>query len=69
MSNRLPPMYHCIVCGLALRPSDQTSVRLAIVWLKSKGTTISKVSEELHQYKHEFCNEKNVNAPIQDALF
>jgi len=43
--------------------------RKAIVWLKSKGTTISRVVEELHDYKHTFCSDKDSVESIQDSLF
>lgn len=43
--------------------------RKAIVWLKSKGTSISRVIEELHDYKHIGCNDKNQVEHIQDPLF
>ena len=69
MSDGLPPMYRCKVCGLALRPQDSVSQRLAVVWLKAKGTTISRVVEELHEYKHEFCDDKTIDQPMQPALF
>jgi len=67
--SKLPPLYRCFVCGLELRPSDNTVNRLAVVWLKSKGSTISRVVEEQHVYKHEFCDDKGVGASVQDSLF
>lgn len=66
---RMPALYLCKVCGLQLRPADATSVRLAKVWLKSKGTSISRVVEELHEYRHEFCDDRNLGSDIQDPLF
>jgi hypothetical protein len=65
----LPPLFVCKVCGL---PIDQNSVgveRKAVVWLKSKGTSVSRVVEELHDYKHTFCSDKMNIDFIQDALF
>lgn len=43
--------------------------RKAIVWLKSKGSTISQVVEELHEYKHSACRDEKDTGGIQDALF
>lgn len=56
----LPPLFTCTVCGLSLRPGDNTVERKTIVWLKSNGKTVNRVVEELHEYKHEFCNDKPV---------
>lgn len=67
--SRLPPLFKCHVCGLELRPGDNTVSRMAVVWLKSKGTTISRVIEEKHIYKHEFCDDKGLDGSIQDSLF
>ena len=55
---KLPALYTCAVCGLPLRPTDSGVSRKAIVWLKSKGTTISRVIEELHEYRHEVCDDR-----------
>lgn len=54
----LPPLFTCSICGLSLRPGDNTVERKTIVWLKSNGKTVNKIVEELHEYKHEFCNPK-----------
>lgn len=43
--------------------------RKAIVWLKAKGSTISKVVEEFHEYKHSSCRDERDTGGIQDALF
>ena len=59
----------CRVCGLPIDMKSTMVERKAIVWLKSKGTTISRVIEELHDYKHGFCNDKQSVEVIQDALF
>ena len=67
--SRLPPLFKCHVCGLELRPEHNMVNRMAVVWLKSKGPTISRVIEEKHIYKHEFCDDKNLNGSIQDSLF
>ncbi len=69
MSGGIPAMYRCIVCDLPIRPQDGTTVRLAVVWLKSKGTTISRVQEELHNYKHECCDERRLEEAMQPSLF
>ena len=66
---RLPDLFHCIVCGLPVRPQDSVSERKAVVWLKSGGASISRVIEELHDYKHTFCNDKDDLNSIQDQLF
>lgn len=55
----MPRLYECVICGLEVRPSDATTERKAIVWLKSTGKTISEVSEELFEYKHKFCSAKD----------
>lgn len=69
-SSKMPPLFICKVCGLPVRPQDDVSERKAIVWLKSKGTTISQVIEELHEYKHSVCkDDKNDSGYVQDALF
>jgi hypothetical protein len=54
----LPPLFVCYVCGLSLRPGDNTVERKAIVWLKSGGKAINRVVEELHEYKHIHCNDR-----------
>jgi hypothetical protein len=69
MSGGMPSMYRCIVCDLPIRPQDSTTCRLAVVWLKAKGTTISRVHEELHSYKHEFCDERKLDEAMQPSLF
>ena len=70
MSGSMPAMYRCIVCDLPIRPQDMTSERLAVVWLKSKGTSISRVAEEMHQYKHQFCDDRNLRQEgFQPPLF
>jgi len=65
----MPPLYTCMSCGLELRPQDGTSVRKATVWLKSKGSTVHKVIEEEHVYKHNFCSDEPLDQGIQYALF
>jgi hypothetical protein len=67
--NRLPELFHCVACGLPLRPKDSISERKAIVWLKASGNSISRVVEELHEYKHSICNDKDDVSVIQDPLF
>lgn len=69
MSNKLPELFICKVCGLPVRPKDNVSERKAIVWLKASGNSISRVIEELHDYKHNFCDDKDDIQAIQDALF
>jgi len=69
MSSGLPPLFICKVCGLPIDQSSTMIERKAIVWLKSKGTTISRVVEELHDYKHTFCSDKDSVESIQDSLF
>lgn len=56
---RMPRMYECAICGLEVRPNDGTTERKAVVWLKGSGKTISEVCEELFEYKHKFCNQKD----------
>ena len=65
----LPPLFTCCVCGLPLRPQDSISERKAVVWLKAKGTPISQVIDELHEYKHNYCKEVEDTGGIQNALF
>ena len=60
----LPPLFTCSICGLSLRPGDNTVERKTIVWLKSNGKTVNRVVEELHEYKHEFCTPKPPSADI-----
>jgi len=67
-TNGLPPLYNCEVCGMPLRPQDQTAVRMATVWLRSKGKTVHSIAEEHHRYKHDFCTSLT-GSGIQDALF
>lgn len=57
----VPPLYTCYVCGLSLRPTDAGVERLVLAWLKSKGTSVSRVVEEQHRYKHAVCNDKPVS--------
>jgi hypothetical protein len=54
-------MFTCYVCGLGLRPADNGVERLVTAWLKSKGTSVSRVVEEHHKYKHAVCNDKDVS--------
>lgn len=63
MSN-LPPLFTCSVCGLSLRPGDNSVERKAVVWLRAKGKTINRVVEELHEYKHEFCDPRPPSADV-----
>jgi hypothetical protein len=63
----IPPLFTCYVCGLRVRPEDNGCERKAVVWLKSKGTSISRVVEELYEYKHAVCSDKDVSE--QPALF
>jgi len=56
--SRMPKLYTCSICGLEVRPSDATTERKAVVWLKGTGKTISEVCEELFEYKHKFCTGK-----------
>jgi len=69
MSQNLPPLYKCKVCGLPIDLNNTTIERKAVVWLKAKGTSISRVIEELHDYKHSVCCDKENIESIQDALF
>jgi hypothetical protein len=69
MSSGLPSLFTCKVCGLPIDLSSSYVERKAIVWLKSRGTTISRVIEELHDYKHSVCSDKDSIDAIQDALF
>lgn len=70
MANGMPAMYRCIVCDLPIRPQDSVSCRLAVVWLKAKGTSISRVVEELHDYKHETCDDRKLaDQGFQPPLF
>jgi len=69
MSQNLPPLYKCKVCGLPIDLTNTTIERKAVVWLKAKGTSISRVIEELHDYKHSVCCDKESIESIQDALF
>ena len=66
---RLPALFHCTVCGLPVRPQDSVTERKAVVWLKSGGMSISRVIEELHNYKHSMCDDKDELGLIQDPLF
>lgn len=69
MPSELPSLFTCKVCGLPIDLSSTMVERKAVVWLKSRGTTISRVIEELHDYKHSICSDKNSIDAIQDALF
>ena len=60
--------YHCIVCGLPVKIDGIVSRRLAVVWLKGKGTIVDSIEDELYQYRHEFCKPVDVEF-IQPALF
>ena len=66
---RLPELFNCVVCGLPIRPKDGIAERKAIVWLKSSGISISRVVEELHEYKHSMCSDKDDVSVLQDQLF
>jgi hypothetical protein len=61
--------FKCVVCGLPVDPSNNNVERLGVVWLKSNGKTVNRVVEELHSYKHDFCNDKGMTDYVQDALF
>ncbi len=60
--------YHCVVCGLPVHIDGVVSRRLATVWLKGKTHIVDKIEDELHQYRHEFCEAKDIEF-IQPALF
>jgi hypothetical protein len=60
----VPPLFTCSVCGLALRPDDGSVERLVVAWLKAKGTSVSRVIEEQHLYKHAYCNDKPVSSQM-----
>lgn len=62
-------LFKCVVCGLPVDPSNNNVERLGVVWLKSNGKTVNRVVEELHSYKHDFCNDKGMTDYVQDALF
>lgn len=52
-----------------MRPQDMVCERKALVWLRAKGTTISEVIEELHEYKHSHCKPVEDTGGVQIALF
>jgi hypothetical protein len=60
----VPPLFTCCVCGLSLRPADVGVERLVLAWLKSKGTSVSRVVEEQHKYKHAVCSDKEISEQI-----
>lgn len=60
----IPPLFTCMVCGLSVRPGDASVERLVVAWLKAKGTSVSRVVEEQHKYKHAVCTDK----PVSDQM-
>lgn len=62
-------MFNCVVCGFPVDPKSANVERLGVVWLKSGSKTVKRVVEELHSYKHEYCNDKGMTDYVQDALF
>jgi len=62
-------MFNCVVCGFPIDPKSANAERLGVVWLRSSGKTITRVVEELHSYKHEFCDDKGMTDYVQDPLF
>ena len=69
MAQPMYSLFKCVVCGLSNDPTSSNSERLGVVWLKSNGRTVNRVVEELHSYKHDFCDDKGMTEYVQDALF
>lgn len=67
--NQMYSLFHCVVCGLPIDPASNSAERLSVVWLRSKAKTVNRVVEELHRYKHDFCDDKGLTDYVQDALF
>ena len=62
----IPPLYTCVACGHHIDPKGSTSLRLAKVWLKGTGKTVSSIEDESFVYRHEFCRLDNSQ---QESLF
>jgi hypothetical protein len=52
----MPPLFTCFVCGYEVNPSQSNVVRLAMVWLRGGGKTVTKIEDELYKYRHDFCS-------------
>ena len=62
-------LFNCVVCGMPADVSSNLVERLGVVWLRSNTKTVKRVVEELHSYKHEYCDDKGMTEYVQDALF
>lgn len=60
--------YHCCICGLPITVDGVVSRRLVVVWLKGKSNVVDMIEDELHKYRHEFCEPEEVEF-IQPRLF
>jgi hypothetical protein len=52
-------MFTCAICGLELKPNDAGVDRKATVWLKGATKTVSEFVEDVYEYKHRVCNDRD----------
>jgi hypothetical protein len=66
MSNT--PLFKCRVCGGGIDPKSASTVRKVTAWLRGSGKSVYKVTDEHHEFVHDFCVDYNKEAQ-QDSLF
>ena len=63
----LPDPYLCRICGTAVTPGANQTLRLIRAWVKGDGKSVQHVENEEFLYMHEWCLKKHV-APAIDTI-
>ena len=63
----LPAPYLCRICGTAVTPGANQTLRLIRAWVKGDGKSVQHVENEEFLYMHEWCLKKHV-APAIDTI-
>jgi len=66
MSNT--PLFRCRVCQHDIDPKAGTTVRKVTAWVRGAGKSVYLISDEHHEFVHDFCVEYNKEAQ-QESLF
>lgn len=52
---KLPNLFTCVKCGLAIDPKSTLTLKYVSGWVKAQSRTLVLLETEHYQYKHEFC--------------
>ncbi len=61
----LPDPYVCRICGTAVNPGANQTLRLIKAWVKGEGKSVQHVENEEYSYMHEWCLRKHVAPGVE----